>query len=95
MTASPSDLADGLLFLAGHPCHLLDANRIQLPPGLPADQVARARILKPALLELLNEAAQELRQARAALLEHEAGFTRAEADQRAGLAAPPEHVHEP
>ena len=83
MTPSDSDLVDAMTFLQGRPCLLLDGDRIQLPTGLPAEQVAEARRLKPALLVLLTEALADLREERAAILEFQAGFTRAEAELQA------------
>ena len=84
-----SDLADALTFLHGRLCRLLSGERIQLPPGLSVDQVATAKRLKPALLVLLTEAQVDEAVERAAILEYEAGFTRADAEHLAGLT--PEH----
>lgn len=88
MTSSPHDLAEALVFLETCPCHLVEDDRIQLPSGLPHDQVLKAKSMKAALLEILLEARNDEAQERAGILEFEAGFTRQEAELRAGIGPP-------
>lgn len=67
------------LSLEVHDGHLL------LPSGETGSEIELVCLLKPELLALLEEDAEELRRERAAILEFDAGFTWQEADIRAGI----------
>jgi hypothetical protein len=92
ITAPLPDLTEALAFLKIHSCHLVlvgTEEKIQLPPGVAPRMVADGRRIRLTLLELLREARHDEAEERAGILEYEAGFTRAEAERRAGLAATP------
>lgn len=57
--------------------------RLLLPENPTCSEVHLARLLKPELLALLEEGAEDQRQERAAILEHEAGMSREETERRA------------
>jgi hypothetical protein len=63
--------------------------RLRIPAGHTPSEVELVRMLKPELLAILAQDEQELREERAAILEHEAGMDRTEAELRAGIPPAP------
>lgn len=64
----------------------LAGERLRIPKGHTPAEVALVRLLKTELIDLLEQDALDLREERAAILEHLGHFSRAEAEHQAGLA---------
>jgi hypothetical protein len=67
---------------------LIVEGKLRIPKGHTPAEVELVRLLKAELVEIL-ERDEDLRQERAAILEHEAGFSRVDAERLAGLLAKP------